>query len=152
MRIIFFCKLRKGSAVQPLKFSKLWLGIGCLLAAAVIVLSMIPMRTASLAPLPGWHPVSLHGWMFRDKVLHLAVYFVLMLWFGQIFRNERHLWLVMFFALFGLILEIAQGAVGSRCYDAYDFAANLAGVLIAWGLARTPLGSILTRFEKIAAL
>lgn len=68
-----------------------------------------------------------------DKLQHLAAYFALMWWFGQVYRRagERIACAVAFIGL-GVALEFLQGATGWRTFDLHDMAANAAGVLLGW--------------------
>jgi VanZ family protein len=71
-----------------------------------------------------------------DKLGHFAGYGILMLCFAVPYpsRNTRLGYAAGFIAM-GIGLELAQGALGYRHYDAFDMLANALGVLIGWALA-----------------
>lgn len=68
-----------------------------------------------------------------DKMGHFFAYALLMFWFAQLYWR-RAAYAAGFIAL-GVGLEIAQGALGFRMYDAADMVANTLGVLGGWGAA-----------------
>lgn len=99
------------------------LGVGWLMVAAIVWLS--------LAPSPPTLDVA-----FGDKLGHLAAYGGLMFWFCQLHaaRNARLGHAAAFVAL-GIGLEFAQGATGYRSFEVMDMAANTLGVVLGWGAA-----------------
>jgi VanZ family protein len=111
--------------MRDLKHRTLWIGVGTVMVAAVIVLSLVPPPVQ--VQVPWW-----------DKASHFAAYFVLMLWFASIYadRATHHLLAAGFIGL-GVALEFAQLMTGYRMMEVTDMAANGAGAAAAWGLART---------------
>jgi len=94
-----------------------------------------------LAPMPGvLEGESLHrfGRLHGDKLVHLALFFGLArVWLGG--RGDRRaapaLAIALAAALYGGLLELVQGAAG-RDPEWGDFAADLAGALLAWAAWR----------------
>jgi VanZ family protein len=70
----------------------------------------------------------------NDKIGHFAVYGVLMFWFAQLYT--RRLPYAAGFAALGVVLEFAQGWLGTRSFELQDMAANVLGVLLGWASAR----------------
>lgn len=114
-----------GWGVRDLKRRKFWIGLGVVMVAAVVFLSLVQ-------PPKQFH---VQG---GDKAAHFGTYFILMLWFGSIYarRATHHLFAAGFIGL-GVTLEFAQLMTGHRMFELTDMAANGAGVAAAWGLART---------------
>jgi VanZ family protein len=123
--------------MRPLKLRKLWLSIGWLLLAAIVYVSLTPAP-----PDPKFE--------INDKVLHFAMYFVLVGWFAQIFPLGRRLvaYAGLFFAL-GVALEWAQGLGGERTTSILDALANGAGIGAGLILTLTPVASALGSFERL---
>lgn len=115
------------SPPPPLKFTRLWQGIGWLMVIAVVVVTLLPKPPKP--PLITW-----------DKSQHLLSYGVLMFWFAQAFTG-RVVWMG-FLAGLGVVLEYLQGWFGYRQFDYVDMAANALGVLCGLLLASTPLGRL----------
>jgi len=87
--------------------------------------------------------------LLQDKVMHFLAYGLLMGWFAQIFRQRlKRLALVLAFVVFGISIEYLQAMVPYRQFDLIDIFANAAGVLVAWLLSYTWLGSILSWLES----
>lgn len=98
---------------------------GWLLAAAIVVLSLVPAPPDVDVP---------HG----DKLGHIAAYSLLSFWFCWLYPAWRSRltyaagWIAM-----GVALEFAQGATGYRSFELADMAANSLGVLLGWGISAT---------------
>lgn len=107
-----------------MRYLRWWRSVGAIFLVTVVVGSLLP-----LSPM---------AQVFNDKLEHFLVYFLLMAWFGQLYR--RRLILVTAFVLMGLVLEILQGQTRYRYFDWYDVAANSTGILVAWATLFTPLG------------
>lgn len=118
-----------------LRWRVLWLIVGWALIAL--------LWYGSLTPAPPKMDFD-HG----DKWGHLLAYFVLTLWWMQLYRrrSQQHL-LALGFAAMGLLLEVLQGLGGVRFFEFADLAANTLGVISAWVLAPTRLGQALQWFE-----
>ncbi len=54
------------------------------------------------------------------------------------------LFLAIVFASLGLLLEIAQHAIGYRSFEWADALANMTGVMLGWALMHTVLGKALS--------
>jgi len=121
---------------MKLHYRRYWLGIGWLLIAAVIYLSVTS------------HPPKMPVKWF-DKVEHFTAYLVLMGWFVQIYRThgQRLLWALLFIGQ-GLALEIVQGMSRWRTFDYGDAAANTAGIILAWWWAFRGLDRLLPALER----
>lgn len=121
----------------PLRFKKLWLGIGWSFVTLVIVLSLIP--PFPIIQTPG----------YGDKVEHLFAYFVLMGWFAQIYHSpQQRLHYLIGFLLLGIGLEILQGFGGVRHADWLDILANTIGVCSAWYVTKNRLANLLVYIES----
>lgn len=117
-----------------LSYRRLWQGLGWVMVLIVIWLS--------LTPTPPQPPPAL-AW---DKANHFIAYGGLMYWFAQVFiRHWR--WPVFLIGL-GLMLEVLQGLGGVRSLDPLDMVANVLGVMLGYGLARTFLGSVVARIDR----
>jgi len=64
----------------------------------------------------------------------------LMFWFGLSYSKAmRQFQIALAFIALGVALEFLQRETGYRSFDVADMAANSVGVLLGWGLVRTPL-------------
>ncbi len=121
-----------------LRYRMLWLTIGYLLIALVVFLSLTskPVRIDTNLP-------------YQDKFFHALAYFVITLWFMQIYHIRQHVfrWL-MFFLFLGLLMEYLQGFEPKRYSEVGDMLANTLGVAAAFGVARTPLRYMLVKLER----
>lgn len=114
--------------MHKLRYFPVWLSIGWLLVATVVVLSLLPS-------VPAVGP--------SDKFNHLLAYAMLMSWFGGIYARRRHLGIAVRLMLLGIILEGLQALSGYRHMEALDAVANVAGVILAWALVRGHLNTVL---------
>ena len=101
-------------------------------AIAILYLTLVPK------PLPD---TDIQWWKHSDKVIHAimfgGMYFVVYLDYARKYGKEK--WkatatflIVVAVALFGGVIEIAQDSMGmGRGGDIYDFAADVAGVIIS---------------------
>lgn len=122
---------------NPYRYAAVWRGLGWIMVAAVVVLSLVPQLPK--AP-------SLLGW---DKAQHFLAYAVLTAWFCQAY--SRHWRWPAFFVALGALLELLQGFTGIRTTDPFDILANTIGVSIGLGLSFTPLASGLRRFDDLVS-
>ena len=100
--------------------------IGWGMVVAVVVLSLMPIE------------VDLSEG--RDKWSHLIAYGGLMFWFGWLYpKAMRQFQIALALIAMGVALEFLQRETGYRSFDLADMAANSVGVLLGWGLVRTPL-------------
>ena len=123
--------------VNHLQYARLWFWIGVALIMAIVMVSLIKI------------PAPVSKFMLNDKLLHCAVYACLMGWFGQIFRNRiARLGFAFMFVMMGVVVEFVQGMMPFRHFEVLDMIANASGVLLAWALCHTWVGSILEWFER----
>jgi hypothetical protein len=121
--------------MTPLRFRKLWIGIGMALVAVVAFLSLTP------------DPLDV-GRVHQVKVGHFIAYGTLMLWFAQIFRSaEGRIGVGLSLALMGVVLEYLQGATGYRTFAYSDMRDNAIGVAAGLALAYAGLGGALGRLD-----
>lgn len=108
---------------RPLRWRPLWLAIGWLIVAAVVMLSLWPR-------LPR---VDVDQF---DKIGHFTAYFVMMGWFGFLYLRESHKWIALALVALGITLEIAQYFSGYRAFELMDIGVNSVGVIIAYSITR----------------
>lgn len=124
--------------VRHLRFKRLWLACGLLLISGVTFASVVsvPSQVSSL--------------LINDKLAHVFVYGCLMGWFAQIFRHDlTRLIFVVLLSGMGIGIEFLQAATPTRHFEVLDMIANTSGVVLAWALAYTWVGTILWRFENL---
>ena len=118
------------------KYAKLWLTLGWLLVAIIVILSLWPK-----AP-------QLMEFEQSDKLFHIIAYMVLMLWFANIYQQRSsHLQMSIGFFVMGVCLEFLQGMTEYRTFSYADILANGLGILIALYLAKTRLATCLLRLD-----
>jgi len=122
--------------MRSLKLTGLWQAMGWVYVALVIYYSLDPS------------PPELPSFQGADKLVHLSVYAIMMLWFGFIYlRGQRLLLLAVLFVLLGIVLELVQRATGYRSMEPLDMIANAGGVCLGGLLARTRFASALVWLE-----
>lgn len=85
-----------------------------------------------------------------DKLLHAATFICLMGWWGNIYCSRcARTWAALGCLAFGVFIEIAQWFCPPRDADAFDVLADAIGIVIALGLLRTPLASVLASVERV---
>jgi VanZ family protein len=96
--------------------------------ALILVLALVPL------------PVIVATEVLSDKLIHLVVFAVLMIWFAALYPKNRA-W-VLFLALlaYGVLMELLQAQVPSRYAEVADLAADAVGLGLGWALVLTPLG------------
>ena len=122
---------------RHLRFKRLWLAFGLLLVSGVTYASVasVPAQVTTL--------------VFNDKLTHVAVYACLMGWFSQIFRHDlTRLIFVVLLSGMGIGIEFIQAATPTRNFEVLDMIANTSGVVLAWALAYTWVGTVLWRAES----
>jgi len=124
--------------IRHLRFKRLWLACGLLLISGVTYASVVSV------------PAQVSGLLVNDKLTHVVVYACLMGWFAQIFRHDltRLIFVVLLCGL-GIGIEFLQAATPTRQFEVLDMVANTSGVVLAWALAYTWVGSVLWRFESL---
>ena len=124
--------------MKPLRQLRLWLALGRIAIAVIVVLS--------LAPLPRTGLEIEHG----DKLGHFMVYLGLTLWYAQLCATQAELaWRALGLAAMGACMEVLQSLTGWRTgNDPFDALANVAGVLGGFMLGVTPAQHWLARAER----
>lgn len=123
--------------MRSLRLAGLWQAVGWVYVFVVV--------TFSLSPSP---PDLLTGFQGADKLIHLSVYGVMMLWFGCIYLpGPRLVHFAVAFVLLGIALDLVQGATGYRTMEPFDMVSNACGVGLGGLLARTRVGFALVWLE-----
>jgi len=124
-------------SIRHLRFKRLWLGLGLFLVSGVTLASVVSV------------PAQVTNVLINDKLTHVAVYGCLMGWFAQIFRHDlTRLMFVVLLVGMGIGIEFIQGITPTRNFEVLDMIANTCGVVLAWALAYTWVGTVLWRFES----
>lgn len=124
--------------MKELKLKKLWLFIGWIQIAFVILVSLIPS------------PTDTPDIVGLDKLVHFSIYAFLMFWFGLCYIPGRAYNRIGFgIIMMGIILELIQGKTGYRSLSYFDMMSNAFGVSLGWLLARTRLSGTLFHVEKM---
>jgi len=127
-------------SIRHLRFKRVWLAVGLLLVSGVTYASVVSV------------PPQVTSVVFNDKLTHVAVYACLMGWFAQIFKHDlTRLIFVFILITMGIGIEFIQAATPTRNFEVLDMVANTCGVILAWALAYTWVGTILYRFENLFA-
>ena len=120
----------------PLRFGKLWLALGWMLAALIVILSLWPK------------PPELLDFEQSDKLAHIIAYSILMLWFANIYpQSSSRLQLGIGFFAMGVCLEFLQGMTEYRQFSYVDMLANGFGIILAIYLAKTRLATCLLHLD-----
>lgn len=102
---------------------RLWLVLGWAMVGAIVWLSLTPSPPKV-------------DFEESDKLGHFLGYGTLMFWFSQLYIQKiSRVAYASGFALMGVALEFAQGALGYRTYEVFDMYANALGVLLGWAAA-----------------
>jgi len=122
---------------MPGRLNRIWLPLGWCWIGTVFYLSLMP------------HPPQPVSFLGADKIEHALAYVFLMLWFCQIYgaRTQRVVLAALFVAM-GVGIEFLQGMSTYRMFEFADMMANATGVAIAWVLAQTRMGCVLTMLDK----
>lgn len=70
-----------------------------------------------------------NNWMPNDKVMHVLVFFALMVSYLQAFAGQRVIGVVAL-ALYGALIEVAQATLTNRMGDPLDWLADMAGIAV----------------------
>ncbi len=126
-------------ACPELKLRFLWLLIGYALVALVIFLSLTS------------NPVDMGlSFPYEDKVYHAFAYFVLMIWFAQIYHDRfRRNMIAVVFVFMGVSLEYLQSFDPKRMSELGDMVANASGVALGFSLALTNAKNLLVKVERV---
>ena len=89
-------------------------------------------------------------WMYYDTYMHLFTYFIIMMWFAQLYHVKRQRILTaLIFICMGIVLELIQSIEATRQFELSDMAANFTGVLIAFVITGVAgCRSLLLKFES----
>lgn len=83
-----------------------------------------------------------------DKLEHMLSYFILMLWFAQLYHSKQsRIYYAFFFITLGVVLEVLQGLGGIRMFEYADMLANTAGVVTGYLLTQGRLRNLLEKAE-----
>jgi VanZ family protein len=123
-------------ARKNLRWFKLWSAIGWLIIATVIYLSLTP------------DPIEIDMEQ-GDKLGHMLAYFVMMIWFSQLYLRRMHAWLASGFIVLGVALEYVQGWSGYRDFEYMDMLADAIGVSLAWAMGCTLMSRLLIDLERL---
>lgn len=122
----------------PLRFPKLWLGLGWLAVALAILVCLMPMQQLPQSP------------NVSDKTEHFIAYLLLSTWFAGIYPRSRYWVIALGLGVLGVLIEIAQGSMGlGREGDVRDVLANCTGVLAGLLLSWWWLGGWAQRLESV---
>ena len=117
----------------PLRYPRLWLGLGWAAVAFAIVVCLMPV-----SQLP---PANV-----SDKTEHFIAYLLLSLWFAGIYPRARYWIIAIGLCVLGVLIEFAQGAMQlGRQADAMDVVANSTGIIAGLALCWIGLGGWVQR-------
>ena len=140
------------------RYRSLWLMIGYIMMLLVVYYSVIgqipdPSGIAKYFDQGAAKPYLGRRatlWMYYDTYIHLFTYFLLMVWFAQLYhvRKQRFFYALIFICM-GIVLELIQSVELTRQFELSDMAANFTGVLIAFVITRVAVcRSLLLKFES----
>ena len=126
------------SALKPLRWPRLWLGLWWFAIALVALGSLLPAMLLPQVPEGG------------DKLEHLLGYGLLAAMAVQLFGTRAALLRAgLGLVLLGVLLEIAQGVLtATRAMDPLDALANMLGVALGLATAALPVRDWLRRTER----
>jgi VanZ family protein len=120
-----------------LRYSGVWLGIGWLLVATIVYLSLATIN------------VDVHV-ANGDKFGHITAYAVAAFWFMQLYKSGRSRFIIAIaLALLGVGLEFAQDESGHRMFDYADMVADCIGIVLGWIAAPPRTPNLLERIERM---
>ena len=121
-------------ARPELRYAPLWLGLGLLIAACIVLGSLVPSS-------------DLPEFRITDKFRHLFAYMLLSFWYASVLRQRLYAGLVVALLLFGAGIELLQAWMGlGREADVMDLLANATGIVLGLLLAISPVG----RWTRVA--
>jgi VanZ family protein len=119
----------------PLRFPRLWLLLGWIFVAAALYFCLAP------GGIPGLEKAN-------DRLMHVAGYLALTLWFTGIYPRSRYLLVALSFLAMGVVVELLQGAMHlGRNAELHDVYADAVGIGAGIALAFTLLGGWMRRVE-----
>lgn len=117
-------------------YRKLWLTFGVIYIITIFLLSLVKVPDIS-------SPIS-----HSDKIIHFLMYFILVGWFVQLYKDHQSRLFILLWAIFlGLFIEFLQGMTSYRSFDYYDGVANSIGAIGAFVLAKTSFSSLLSEVD-----
>ena len=118
----------------------MWVGIGWLLVATIVYLSLATINV-DVAKVPN-----------GDKVGHIVAYAVAAFWFMQLYKSGRSRSIIALgLALLGVGLEFAQDESGHRMFEYADMVADCVGIALGWIAAPPRTPNLLERIERMFA-
>jgi VanZ family protein len=124
-----------------LRFPRLWLSLGWLAVVLAILVCLVPANELPHSP------------NLSDKSEHFIGYLLLSCWFAGIYPRSRYWMIAIGLAAMGVLIEIAQGAMGwGRHADARDVLANCTGIVAGLLLCWWWLGGWTQRVESLVSL
>lgn len=124
-------------AEPDLRFRFFWLAIGYGLITLVVYLSLTSTPVDVDVEIP-----------FADKFFHALAYFVLMVWFAQIYHDKLQRYMIaLVFIVMGVALEYLQSFDPARMSEFADMVANTTGVVLAFSLTLTKAKNCLVSLE-----
>lgn len=128
---------KDNSIYAELRYDRMWLALGGLLAITILYLSLIDL------------PLSDNYVPHQDKMLHLTAFFSMTLWFAQLFRGYLTLFVIMTVMMaFGTLIEVLQMLAPYRYASKWDLVADAIGIGLAGMLALTPIRDTLKHIER----
>jgi VanZ family protein len=114
------------SWVRPeLRLGSRWLLLGGLMLIAVILVSVIPIKSEPAA-----------DFTYLDKFAHFFVYVGLMVFFNGFLQPRLRPQLAIFLMCSGILIEMVQMPVPGRAAELADFGADVLGIMVGWLLVR----------------
>lgn len=126
----------------PLRHLRFWRIAGVVLLCLVLIFALMPAVWfwENRGAAPDWFRNS-------DKLLHVATFLLLAVWFSGQFRRTSYLRVAAGLLLFGLAIEGCQFLVAYRQADWLDVAADTAGIFAGFAAAFAGLGGWSQRLE-----
>lgn len=119
-------------------YRRLWLTLGVLYIGFILAGSLLRMPD-----------ISIMSFEYRDKVIHFALYFILVGWFIQLYQKTSSRIIILAGAiLLGMLIEYLQGMTAYRSFDYFDEFANSLGAMCAFFLGRSSFASILSAIDS----
>lgn len=105
--------------IRPLRYAWLWLTMGVALLLTGAVLALLPLSVA-LPPRAG------------DKVLHLAGFAALTVWFFGVFQPHARPRVAVGLMAYGASIEVLQSFIPHRFAEGLDLIFNVVGIGAGW--------------------
>ena len=108
--------------------------IGFVVALAGVS-AFLALRSSPYVQYIPWMPRRIGTWADSNGILRNTVAFF-GLGFAALVAFPPRLWLVALLCVFAALVEVAQLWIPGRVYDPKDIVASVAGILLAWPVAR----------------